>query len=567
MAVSLELWEGGDAVRRLLEPDFVERWLALHRICPWATPFQHPAFVNTWYASYHSRSTPIVAAGFDETGLLAGLLLLAKYEGRVVGAGARQAEYQVWLALPEVSRGFASRAILAARAGAPQMPFQLKYIPANAGVIDVMATPGLRRYTEVIGYPRPLMRIDPVEISASMKKKGNASRLNRLKREGVAKLERIQDAPALERNFDEIIALYDFRQGAVNGDCPFADDVLKRDFHVAWMAAAGPLHVTVLRSSGRVVSAVIGVMGRESVHVAIITHSPFYARHSPGKLHLMLLGLELAAEGIEYLDLTPGGSWKERFADAHDTVFELRVHRRRFNRVLAVWLDRARATVKRVIQAVGMDLKAVSGVVASVRRGRIGSIVGLLWRWVKYDAELRLYAIQPSAGPTPDSATAIRKDRIEDLLAFRPAESWQSRHAFLSSALERMERGEHVFTISDGQRLLHYGWLVEEQSEAFFAEVGQPFRFPEPSPVLYDFYTDPTARGRGYYRQNLCHMLREIAAPGTAKHAYICALSGNVPSLRVIEKIGFEYRGSLWHRRRLGRDVRWRTTTEPSGRP
>jgi len=104
--------------------------------------------------------------------------------------------------------------------------------------------------------------------------------------------------------------------------------------------------------------------------------------------------------------------------------------------------------------------------------------------------------------------------------------------------------------------------LVEEQQETFFTEVGQPYTFPEPGAVLYDFYTAPSSRGRGYYRQNLCHILRELAASGTGKPAFVCVLADNTPSRRVIEQVGFEYLGSLWHRRRFGRDRRWRTIAD-----
>jgi hypothetical protein len=321
--------------------------------------------------------------------------------------------------------------------------------------------------------------------------------------------------------------------------------------------------VTVLRAGDRIVSALVGVVGRETVHVAIVTHSPFYARHSPGKFHLMLAGLELAPAGIQYLDLTPGGAWKERFADTHDEVFELRVHRRPFERVLATWVSHARSAAKRVIQAVGIEPKAIVRTFVAAGRGRpIASGARVFGRWVRHDAELRLYTILPSAGPMPDPGVTISKDSIEDLLKFEPAEPWQSRQAFLAAALERLEDGEHVFTISNSKRLLHLGWLVPEQQETFFTEVGQPFTFPEPSPVVYDFYTDPAARGRGYYRQNLCHILRQLALSQTSAQTFVCVLADNLPSRRVIEKIGFEYLGSLWHRRRFGRDTRWRTIAE-----
>jgi SAM-dependent methyltransferase/RimJ/RimL family protein N-acetyltransferase len=307
-----------------------------------------------------------------------------------------------------------------------------------------------------------------------------------------------------------------------------------------------------------VVSALVGVVGREAVHMAIPAHSPFYGRHSPGVFHLMLAGLEMANAGIPYFDLTPGGAWKERFANAHDEVFELRIHGRRSARALGMGLAHARSAAKRLIQMAGVDPTAVVELTAP-RRGRIARSAARLVQWVRLDRELRLYTMVPSAAPPPDAAVAIRKNCVEDLLKFEPVESGQSRQAFLADALKRLEDGDHVFTISDGERLLHYGWLVEGQQKACLTEVGQTFTFTEPTPVLYGFYTHPAARGRGYYRSNLCHILGELAVSKGARRAFICVLADNAPSRRVIEKVGFKYLGSLWHQRRLGRDMRWAT--------
>src|SRR5262249_18731528 len=131
-------------------------------------------------------------------------------------------------------------------------------------------------------------------------------------------------------------------------------------------------------------------------------------------------------------------------------------------------------------------------------------------------------------------------------------------------SLARLEGGTHVFTISSPTRLVHYGWLVEAAREVTFTEVGQTFTLPEPCPVLYDFWTDPQARGLGHYRNSVCHVLRELAKAGTTTTVLMCVLADNTPSRRVIEEVGFKYLGSLWHRRRFGRDTRWRTLTEGS---
>ncbi len=559
---------GAEAARILADPRFVARWLALHRDCPWATPFQHPGFVNTWYASYQGDASPVVVTASSASGELVGLLLLAVYEGRLVAAGAQMAEYQVWLARPDTGAGFGARAIVAARAAVPGLPLHLKYVPADAPLDDVAAAPELHPYVEVIAHPRPLMRVDPSEIAASLKKKSNASRLNRLKREGAGGLERIKDEAALAGVFDAIIALYDFRQGGVNGVCPFAEDPRKKRFHLAWMAAAPEqMHVTVLRTADHVVSALVGVVGRRDLHVAILAHSPFHARHSPGKFHLMFAALELAPAGFQHLDLTPGGAWKERFADTHDQVLEVRIHPGRAGRLLAASRGGARAAAKRLVAAAGMDSRSVARVLAAGSRGGLRDAIRLARQHIKDDVELRVYG-RPLATPWPPrgarlpSGVTIRQDSLEDLLRFRPVEPGQSREAFLSASLARLEDGEHVFTVCDGQRLLHHGWVKPADGEVMLADIGQSLALPDVGAVLHDFYTDPAARRHGHCGYALDCALREMARSGTGKRALTWVPAGNEPARRAVEQAGFTYLGSLGRRRRLWRDVCWRTVPD-----
>ena len=148
-----------------------------------------------------------------------------------------------------------------------------------------------------------------------------------------------------------------------------------------------------------------------------------------------------------------------------------------------------------------------------------------------------------------DTGALPRVDDLDDLVHFTPATSWQSRQGFLTTALGRIERGERVYSARANGVLLHYGWLVREQSEAFFTEVGTKYRYPQPGAVLYDFYTHPDARGQGWYQRTLASMLRDLdqesAADGGPRVVYISVLADNKASRHVIEKLGFDYLESL----------------------
>jgi hypothetical protein len=98
-------------------------------------------------------------------------------------------------------------------------------------------------------------------------------------------------------------------------------DPLKKAFTLKLMSLPRMFHATVLRLDDKLVSAQIHTYNRDQVLLGLITHWPFYARYSPGELHLLMTGVELAGEGIPVFDLTPGGHYKNRYATRHDEVY------------------------------------------------------------------------------------------------------------------------------------------------------------------------------------------------------------------------------------------------------
>jgi hypothetical protein len=189
------------------------------------------------------------------------------------------------------------------------------------------------------------------------------------------------------------------------------------------------------------------------VHLAILCHSPFHARHSPGKLHVLKLGAELANEGFEALDLTPGGdAWKERFANTHDTVYELLVHPGRVSRAVALGSARGLAWGRWALGLVGGN------------PGQLKRVVKGLWRSsrsaAKLDPEEGLLEPAPRVYRCEAARLANREgwtwgvNHLPDLLACADPD----RMAFLSKALERLESGWSVYTCLRNDMLYAVGW-------------------------------------------------------------------------------------------------------------
>ena len=556
--------ERGAAAKALLEDGaFLTAWQSLLDFCPWSTCFQDPNFVATWYDCYSDQFDPLIVCDEDQAAGLNGLLPMAieKHSGRIFVAGTVHAEYKTWLALPDHADAFADSAFGQLAELFPKDHLELVYLAPGTplGWFEKW-----RDRAFVRPIDRPFMRTQPANsVKASLSGKKNRARIRKLEQYGPLVFERIENPAGFSAALDEIIPMCDFRHGAAHGVLAFRDDGLKRRFHEELMRRAdGLLHITVTRLNGRIIAANIGWCNKQQVLLGTLAHSPFFAEHSPGKLHILQLGLHLEEEGFDFLDLTPGGSYKETFASGSDgssivDIFFSAARARRYAwKRKAIETGKRFVSVDRVQQAVQAFRRATLIISAPGLARKIGRrAVRSAWNSCEY----RIYrkATREVLQKSINAPWRMRRDCLEDLLCYKAAETWQPRlFEFLQIAMQRLEEGEHVYTLVEDGVLVHYGWLIERQDVAYFPEVDQKFRMPPQSAVLYDYFTHPACRGRGLYQGSLREMSSDAANIAGTEFIYISVVAGNAPSRHSIEKAGFEYQSSLHRKVVLGVRVR-----------
>jgi CelD/BcsL family acetyltransferase involved in cellulose biosynthesis/GNAT superfamily N-acetyltransferase len=562
--VRIELATGPDAVRLLADPAFRDQWRALYDACPWGTPFQSPEFVTTWYDVYASRFTPVVLYSMDGDSL-AGLLTLGRSpeSGALCAAGADRAEYQAWLARPASGEAFITNALTRRRAAFPDGLLTMCYLPPGTPIEWATRDRRWRRMCRLETLQAPLMNLEQGAHASASRWKKVARSVGRLERRGTVRFDQLTAVSELEAVLDDIATQYDLRQGAANDYTHFGSDPLRKAFLLALMRA-GVLHATVLRHDEAFVAANLGVSGKDIVYLGIFAHSAHYAKESPGKLHLALLGGHLAKANCRTLDLTPGeDTYKPAFANGAADVYELTVFSSSLARHLGVVGRQTSKWAKQRMQAVGVDTlelkkEAKRAWRAGVRRSLATSIRSVC-RHAFSREELRVYALPAVRIAAPNGEPVARRDAYADLLAYEPIPDLYTRQEFLSRALTRVQHGHHVYTRVEEGRLVHCGWLAENQERAVLSEVDQSLTLPSRSAVLYDFHTHPHARGRGLYHATLRQMLRETVASGGTDWIFIWVQAKNASSRHVIEKAGFEYRGSVFQTVTLGHVRRWST--------
>lgn len=328
----------GEEAWALLSQDlFLTDWDALYKACPWTTVFQSRAFVATWYKTYRSKYLPIIIRAVYD-GKLTGLITLAApasgNKGHIVGAGQFEAEYHAWLTDASDDGSFIKAALSKVQQQFPHFAIHLRYIPPQAP-LQWVSEQYWKKRSVVYAVSRPLMDMNDPGRDKMFRKEEFRSKLNRLKRLGQVEFERVTSKDHFAAIVKELIVLYDFRRGAMFNKNLFKEEPLKADFLMG-LFEQNLLHVTVLKVNGQIFASIAATTMNDQLHLCgINVHIPFHAKYfSPGFVHFILLGQQLAKEGVAVFDLTPGGDfYKKRMAIRHDQVYELMITNSRSYRI------------------------------------------------------------------------------------------------------------------------------------------------------------------------------------------------------------------------------------------
>lgn len=360
-----------EATEMLGNEGFRRQWLSLYRACPWATVAQSPAFVTSWYDHYKEYS-PILVCEFSDSRTMTGFLPIAVHlSGQAVLAGAHQAEYKSWLALPSNGNSFleASLRLLSRKTAIGALSF--RYLPSGAPVGGAAGLSRLPWICEFEAHSRPMVRLtDAAEVAEYVRQKTNSTIRNswkRLNRVGKVHLEQIRESEELVPIFDQLIEWYDTRQAMAHGKKPFEADGNKKAWHLR-LLKEGVLHLTLLRAGQEVLSAIFGLSDGKTYSMMMPMFAPEYGRYSPIAIHHLLLVEQLHADGYSVLDLTPGPDpFKERFAGAYETVNVLSVYFKQRAWFKAKVRQQSHAFTKGMLSALGIEPSTIARTIPRIQ--------------------------------------------------------------------------------------------------------------------------------------------------------------------------------------------------------
>jgi len=156
------------------------------------------------------------------------------------------------------------------------------------------------------------------------------------------------------------------------------------------------------------------------------------------------------------------------------------------------------------------------------------------WLWYQHALTVYSFGLQPSHGAR--SPARVEKDSWTDLQGYRKVPGQPTREAFLAMSRQRLEAGEHVYTVCEHGDLLAWAWMVPNQQRSWFPAVRQEVRYPDRSCVLYGAFTMPAARGRGL-NGALAHA-RLADAVGSYGAAYVFTAISTANEAAIVAKKG-----------------------------
>jgi CelD/BcsL family acetyltransferase involved in cellulose biosynthesis len=540
--MNLALYTGNQALTYVRTEEFQLKWKSLYERCPCVTACQHPDFVTPWYELYQKTFLPVVVVAEAEDNSLAGLLTLAlsKNGKKLVGAGERQAEYQCWLETKDTGNIFIQEAVQKIRTRFPGADLYLRYLPPGIPLNWILDNREYEKIFSLRSHPRPIMKIDEAAMSSQRDKKKYRRNFSRLKKSGDVQFERITGHDQFIRVFDELCIQYDFRQGALYRYMPFSSDPAKKLFYLE-LHKRGLLHATILTVDGEIVASHSGLLSHDStVHMGINTYAPTFAAHSPGNLLLSMLGVYLVKEQIAVLDLTPGGDgYKENFATEHDVVFELTAYGDVNARLGKEAFLGAKRFLKRRLQKAGMRTADVWTAIGKLTRfkelGFQGSLGCLREAAISSSRVYRLCADPPSTGAKP---LPISKDCLTDMFRFDSRGSLITRWEFLSMAMERLEKSNHLYSFRRDEKLLMCCWIDVRSAGPNQQLPGQDAAFSENAVVLFDLYVHRQLKEKELVQRFIEQILFELKDCHNNKNIYFSgALSDELQA--VIKQCGF----------------------------
>ncbi len=534
MTITVKIIRGDDALKYTSDEDFLKKWKTLANNITYKTVFQEADFVSLWFHHYQQYFEPVLVIGLSETGDLIGLIPLAidKKDSALTQAGAQLAEYSGWLCTPQHNDLFLNQAFKAIKANITFSQWNWTYLAPGIDTSwlrsNKLKSTGINAHFESIDSPI-LDLHDEEKLKKVLKNKSVKSKINRLKRKGELKIERITDQARAIELMDQVTDLVNFRHESAHHDAAFEEDHLQRSFYEARSQNLNDNHFSVLWLGEKLLAFHFGYIDNDSIYISLTAFDPTESKHSPGVIFLIYLSNLLIEEGIRYIDLTPGGDeYKERFSNAHNELYLPTIH--------ANLYQHSKQTLKKNCKSLALTTLKFCNIDKDKLKSRIHRNPK---RKSNNQNDFDLLSVTSNKYEISHTHENINIQSYSDLLNYQDNGSGISRQEILSDATYRFSREDTLFTIYNDSKLHAHSWL--SKMGAKYSRHGFDFS-NDKNGVIIDCMDLNTQLINSNHMEILINsMLRHAFSENAQVASIFIPKSGSIQShIEILNDLGFE---------------------------
>ena len=578
---------GEEAKKLLADKNFQQQWDRLYQDCLWATSFQSFSYSSIWYEEYSSHYEPVLALSYDAEDRLINLFPLARHIATqsVVCSGDNQTEYKAWLSSEDDSSSFFTQCMEDIKGINANDVFQMEYMPSQfVEYFNSLKLDHLNYAVEIKKNPLVKFNTTP-EPWASLKKKSNKSRLSRLKKVGELKIKLYnfsgQQKP--EISGVELINMvkdsYDIRQGAMNSVLPFLDDNNKLAFFSRLLEESPDFRAIIMYLGDDFLASIIGPINKDGrLSNCIISHNPLFAKHSPGKFVIFMASQILHQDGVESLDLTPGGdAWKDRFANHYEEVGVGSFYLTPYRQWIDQGKDRIRGIAKQLLVKADIKpdtIKEKIAVLKTLKSDQLKILNEIKSHQIKALKELRsnpltalkelrtnslnaisrpshkehkpqtLYALPTDKAKAVEKNSILEVNNLSNYLKFNPDEIFSEKDSFFQHVLKKMQEGAQGYSYVEKSYLKCIFWLAHSQKSQYFPSLDKSYDYESAGSVIQSYYSNGFQKSEDNEDKilNAYQQVIHVAAATNSDQPYIYTwLKEYSPlEIHVLETLGFE---------------------------
>lgn len=461
--------------------EFISDWQELANKSQEFTLIQEPDLVISWYEAYKSQYDPLLVIAYSKSiKKIIGILPLAVSlkTDELSHAGDEQAEYNGWVCEKEYEEEFLINSLVLLRDKLKLNQWNWGWIPPNANTNWLFSKKLEENGISVnIGTSElPIYDLsDQERIDKIKKSKSTKSKINRLKRTGELRIERITDLAKAEQVFVDLKKISNFRNMAVYDNMPFSNnDSNKEKWHLNHLDGSDSVHFTVLWQGDEFLACNFGFCSDDTVIIGLFTYNPVQGAHSPGNVFLIELIDFIKKEGFQYLDLSPGGDpYKERFSNTHIALtkpvfcfnsrckFKTKVITYLKNKIKEKYSYRDLINIKSKIK------RKFSGITNGHKKSEV-------FRFSPEDSN--------------DDHVKFNLQRYDDLLLYKEEKGCKKHNEVIFSSLKNFERGDLLYTLVEDERLVFSAWVSLSGKKHWDKELDEFTSITANNILVYDIH-------------------------------------------------------------------------------